>query len=180
VRCALGFVAHTGWAIAVAVGTGKAPFLLDRRRIELVSAGREVAFVYHAAQELGLTEAERKVAEVRREAEIRAREAIALQVATLRKGGHEPGQCAIVGSRKAVPTDLGTILQSHALVHAAEGGLYREALALGAKANGLEAMTITPDELDLGAALLRDLGRGAGPPWGRDQKLAALAAALRF
>lgn len=175
-RCALGFVAHTGWAIAVAVGTGKAPSLLDRRRFELVSGGFEVAGVYHAAQGLKLIEAERKVAEVRREAQTRACKAIAFQVATLRKGGHEPGRCAIVGSRKAVPTELGTILQSHALVHAAEGGLYREALALGAKANSLEAMTITPDELDLGAAVLRDLGRGAGPPWGRDQKLAALAA----
>jgi hypothetical protein len=163
----------------VAVGAAKTPRLLDRRRIELVSGGFHVSrFVYHAAQELPLAEADRKVREVRTEAEGRAREAIALQVSMLRSQGHEPDRCSIVGAKQAVPSDLATILRSHALVHAAEGGLYRAALAAGAKSTGLEVVARSPKELDLSASLLRELGNGAGAPWGRDQKLAALAAAL--
>ncbi|MGZ6126097.1 MAG: hypothetical protein ACXWLR_14105, partial [Myxococcales bacterium] len=179
-RCALGFVTHTGRAVAVAVGAGqRGPEILDRRRFEVISGGFEVGAVYHVCRALPLADAQRKVEGVRSEASKRAGEAVSLLVSQLRLKGHEPGACAIVGARKrAVPPDLATILRSHALIHAAEGDLYRAAVAAGVEANGMDAITVPAQDLDIRSGLLRDLGRGAGPPWARDQKLAALAALL--
>jgi hypothetical protein len=180
VRCALGFVTHTGRAVAAAVGVGESgPRLLERRSFAIISGGFEVGAVYHVSRGLPLAEAQRKVDAIRGEASRRAAEAIALLLSQLRAEGHEPAACGIVGAKKrALPPDLAAILRSHPLVHAAEGELYRAAVVAGVEANGLDAVTVPLPELDPGAALLRDLGRGAGPPWGRDQKLAALAAAL--
>ena len=169
-RCALGVLAHTGWAVSVAVAGSQ---LLDRRRLELVA---KMAGVYHAALELPLPQAARLVGDIRSEAEANARSAIAAQLAELAKVGHSAQRCVIVGARKAAPEELELILRSHALVHAAEGDLYRSALAAGARANGLEVTTIQVGKLDLASIALRRLGEGAGPPWGRDQTLAALAA----
>jgi len=180
VLVALGFVAHTGWAAAVAVGGSGAPRLIDRRRIELIEGGFEMAGVYHAAEGLPLSEARRRVDAIRARAGARAKEALAAWIESLQKLGGVPRRCAIVGPRKRPPADLETILRSHALIHAAEGELYRTALAAAAAVRGLEVTTIPARELDLSAKAVRDLGHGAGAPWGRDQKLAALAAALRL
>lgn len=178
-RCALGFDVHTGRAVAVAVGAGKGgPQLLDRRRFELISGGFEVGAVYHMSQGLPVAEAQRKVDGVRAEASRRAGEAIAALVSRLRLQGHEPAGCAIIDPTKRALPDLGTILKSHALIHAAEGSLYRAAVLAGAKASGLVPVTVPAPEVGSRAELLRELGRGAGPPWGKEQKLAALAAAL--
>lgn len=178
-RCALGFVPHTGRAVAVAVGAStEGPRLLDRRKLELISGGFEVGAVYHVSQGLPLAEAERKVEAVRTEASRRAREAIAALVSHLRLQGHEPSACAIVGSAKRPLPELATILRSHPLIHAAEGILYRAALVAGLEANGISPLAVPAERLASRDELIRKLGRGAGPPWARDQKLAALAAAL--
>ncbi len=177
---ALGFVAHTGWAAAVAVGGSGAPRLLDRRRIELIEGGFEVAGVYHAAEGLPLAEGRRRVDAIRARAGEHAKETLASWIESLRKLGGVPRRCAIIGPRKPPPADLETILRSHALIHAAEGELYRAALASAAEERGLTVTTIPARELDLSAQTVRDLGREAGAPWGLDQKLAALAAALRL
>lgn len=171
--CALGIVAHTGWAAAVAVGS-RGPRLLDRRRIEMVEKGS--AGVYHAVEGLPLDEAARQVDAIRARAGRRAEEALAAWIESLQKLGGAPQGCAIVGPRRPKPADLEAILRSHALVHAAEGELYRAALAAAAQARGLAVTRVPAQELDLSAALVRELGREAGAPWGRDQKLAALAA----
>lgn len=171
-RCAIGFVCHTGWAVAVAVGEG--PRLLDRRRIELIGGGER--FVYHASQELPLAIAERKVSAVRARSERAAIGAIAELVARLNEAGHTPRGCAVVGTPRPPQNELETILKSHALIHSAEGDLYRVAIAAGAAASSLTVTAVAARELDAGAAELQELGRGAGPPWGKDQKLAALAA----
>jgi hypothetical protein len=178
VLVALGFVAHTGWAVAVAVGGSGAPRLIDRRRIELIERGS--AGVFHAAKGLPLAEARRLVEAIRARAGERAKEALAAWIESLQGLGGVPRRCAIIGPRKPPPADVETILRSHALMHAAEGELYRAALAAAAEAGGLEVTTIPARELDLSAQAVRDLGHGAGAPWGRDQKLAALAAALRL
>src|SRR5580765_4920981 len=140
--CVLGFVAHTGWAAAVVVGTGARVEVLDRRRLELVPGGFERAGVYHAAEPLPLAAARRLVESVRKIAERNARESIAALLADLDAGGHRPGACAIVGAAPAPELDLETILASHARIHAAEGELYRRALAIGAAANALAVSTV--------------------------------------
>jgi hypothetical protein len=83
---------------------------------------------------------------------------------------------------------LAEVLASHALIHAAEGELFREVLIDGAHACGL-ALTTLPDKTALDAAAQRlripraqldaqlvALGKSVGPPWGQHQKEAAAAA----
>lgn len=80
-----------------------------------------------------------------------------------------------------VPDSLATILASHALMHAAEGQLYRDALLEAAAACGLpargvarrRAVALLTGELADAVALL---GTRAGHPWRKQHKLAAVAA----
>jgi hypothetical protein len=65
---------------------------------------------------------------------------------------------------------------------------HRDVMRDAAKACGLDARVLSPKDLDARAArvfattpaevasLLAAAGRGLGPPWGKDEKLAALAA----
>ena len=175
-NCAIGFVAHTGWAAAIAIGAGEQLCLLDRRRVELVAGGFEVAGVYHAAAELPLAKAKRLVADVRKSAERSARESVGAILSTLRESGGTPRACAIVGGAKELP-ELAAILESHALIHTAEGDLYRSVIARASEAHGLRVEMLHPRDLDADVGWVRALGRLAGPPWGKDQKLAAVAAA---
>jgi phosphoserine phosphatase len=89
-----------------------------------------------------------------------------------------------------LPSALETILASHALLHAAEGDLYREALAEAAASSGLAVAGFPPKELYSEAAaqfgvteavmreLLARTGKAIGSPWRADHKEAALAALL--
>jgi hypothetical protein len=89
-----------------------------------------------------------------------------------------------------LPESLEKILASHALLHAAEGDLYREALAEAAAACGLPVAGFPPKELYGDAAVqlgidegaVRDLiartGKAIGSPWRADHKEATLAAVL--
>ncbi len=174
-RCAIGFVAHTGWAAAVAMGAEPAT-LLDRRRVELIAGGFDVAGVYHAGQKIPLAAAERKLKAAREEAERNAKQVLSAMVLALHEAGHTTVGCAIVGAPKTLPADLAAILKSHALIHTAEGELYRAVLARAADASRLPARRVPTKELDSGSKMLVALGRDAGAPWGKDQKLAALAA----
>ncbi len=98
--------------------------------------------------------------------------------------------CAIVSGKNEKASDLEITLRSHAMIHAAEGRLFRNALADAAAELELkvyrfpenailemsaEAWHTTPDDVERQIAELR---RTMGPPWRRDEKLAALAALL--
>jgi hypothetical protein len=74
------------------------------------------------------------------------------------------------------------------LIHAAEGELFRLALADACEKSNLPVVGVKEKELHTRAAqglgltserihaYLKDLGRTAGPPWREDQKFATLAA----
>lgn len=191
-RAALGFRAHSGWAALVAMaGPPGAPSVVDRRRIELADPAipRPVQ-PYHAAQKLKLPEAEAYVQRFAREAEHLA--GVALREATerLTGAGFECAGCGIpLGSGRPVPT-VEAALASHPMLHTAEGELFRSALIKASENCGLQVLGIRERDLmargaeGLGISLdalplrLAELGRAAGPPWGQDQKLAALAAWL--
>jgi hypothetical protein len=91
-------------------------------------------------------------------------------------------------SATAIPESLDTILRSHALLHAAEGELYRQLLAAAATECGLEVRRFTWREMAGIAASelpraraeidghLSAMGNAVGPPWTSDQKDAARAA----
>jgi hypothetical protein len=95
----------------------------------------------------------------------------------------------LLASGRALPT-LEKILASHALIHTADGELFREALLHANSRCGLEELTIKEKEL-LGYAgqvlrakpneLMRrvtQLGHSLGAPWSQDEKFATLAAWL--
>ena len=85
---------------------------------------------------------------------------------------------------------LERILASHALLHAAEGVLYREAVQDACAAVGVATTFVAPKtvvveaEEALGwtahhaAAWLATTGKALGPPWTKDHKDATLAAAI--
>ena len=64
--------------------------------------------------------------------------------------------------------ELEQVLASHPRLHTAEGCLYRDVFRDACK---VPAQIVPPASLDASK-----LGKLAGPPWGKDQKLAALAA----
>ena len=82
------------------------------------------------------------------------------------------------------------ILAVHFRMHKAEGVLFREALVRASSACGLTCVEILEKQLDeraersLATSLatlhktLASLGKAVGPPWGKDQKDASLAALI--
>lgn len=180
-RAALGFRAHSGWAAMVAVaGTVDAPRVLERRRI--VIADPELPGSkqpYHAAVDLPFSKAEALVLKAIESSRLLAVHAIMTTIEALRSQGHEVAGCGLlVGSSRALP-GLERILASHALIHTAEGQMFRDVLSWAARECNL-SVTATPKK-ELPAASLQSigsLGKLIGPPWTLDQKGATLAALM--
>jgi hypothetical protein len=157
---ALGITPHTGWAACVVVGGSPArPEIVASARIHLL--GDEERFCYHAAARLTLEAAAGSIERLRRKALRNARRALAPFLA------EGIAACAIVANAGA-PGELQVTLAAHPRLHAAEGFLYRDVLREACPA---PVLVVPPRSLDAST-----VGRLAGPPWGRDQKLAALAA----
>jgi hypothetical protein len=180
----IGFREHSGWAAAVTV-SGR-PAVLDRRRMLLCDPGLPRQ-PYHAAVGLDLDRARDLVVDVERSAAATAGHELACLVGELNAAGHRIRGVAVAVGTAKVPEELATVLGSHALLHAAEGELYREALADAVEAAGLPVVRFVAREVlaDAAAALRRpiadmlaELGAGLGPPWAKDQKEAAAAALL--
>jgi hypothetical protein len=181
----VGLRVRTGFAIVVAIDNAATlPLVVDRRRVELVDP-RLPRQVYHAAVGLPLGEAERLVAEVVGSAEAAATAAVAGIVDEL---GSELRVAIGVRRSNARPKSLAAILRSHTALHAAEGELYRDALLGAAHAGRLDVHAVPEDDAAAVAAgvlgmaadqanrLVAELGRPFGPPWTKDQKIAALLA----
>jgi hypothetical protein len=173
-RTALGFRAHSGWAALVAVaGTIDAPQILERGRIIIGNTKQP----YHAAAELPFPQAEALVQNAIESSRALAAEAISAAIKALHAQGHEVAGCGVVlGSGKPLPA-LEKILASHALVHAAEGELFRDVLVWAAKQCRLPVTGVREKSLDARVlARVGSLGKLIGPPWTQDQKYATVAA----
>jgi hypothetical protein len=191
-RAAIGFRAHSGWAAVVAVaGAIDSPTVIERRRIELAMPGipRPVQ-PYHNARKMDLKEAEKYVRGFASEARHLAQLALKEVINHLKIAGYEMVGFGIpVGSGRPA-RGLEATLASHMLLHTAEGELFRVALISAGEWFHLPITAVRERDLlergktELGLSLkemqrrLTDLGRPFGPPWGQDQKLAALAAWL--
>ena len=188
----LGFRVHTGWATAVALtASGPAPQVVDRRRLALVEkTDHDSVFVYHAAAELDVVAADAYVATARNIAGSSAEREIGQLLSDLAAAGYTVCSAGLpLSAGRALPS-LGDILRSHTLLHAAEGELFRRALAAACATHGLRVTGVPPKELYQQAARvsglrldrmrrrITELGGGIGPPWGVDQKEAALAALI--
>jgi hypothetical protein len=191
-EAALGFRVHSGWAAMVAVTIEKgSPSVVAKRRPHLVETFT-YAFrqPYHTAEKMPIGEAGEFVAGMEKESQKLAYRAIQVMRAELQKQSIELTRCALLlASGRALPS-FENILASHALIHTADGELFREALSCAAKRSSVEIIKIKEKELlENGvrvlriqpAALLRRLtalGKPFGAPWSQDEKFAALAAWL--
>lgn len=166
----LGLCSRTGTAVAVVLdGTT----LVGRWTLDLTE-DRVPAQVFHVAH--GRPDSQdfidRAVATVAGVADVRIRELVA-------GIGGLVGAGVVIGDH-ATPDSVPKILASHALMHAAEGQLYGDALVDAAQAAGLRVVCLPRTEaqagLDRAAATVAALGRAAGTPWRKEHKLAAVAA----
>jgi hypothetical protein len=182
-HAAIGIRAHSGWgAVVVIAGSSTTIDVIDRRRIAITDpniAGANQP--YHFAQGQKLSDAEAYLADCAALSQRLASQGLGEVVDELRRREYVPMGCAIVlASGRPLPS-LSQILDSHPLIHTAEGEFFRQAFW---KACGLLEIPVTGiRERDLdGQIQLRDqiaaLGKSIGPPWTADQKIASLAAWL--
>jgi hypothetical protein len=157
---AIGICPHTGWAACVVVGGSlKQPEIAANGIVQLL--GDAERFCFHRAAEMKLAEAERWIASVRKKATAAAMRALAPLLAQGVRA------CAIVAKDDPMDT-LEYVLAAHPRIHTAEGRFYRDVLR---EACTVPVRIVAPKSLDASK-----VGKLAGPPWGRDQRLAALAA----
>jgi len=187
---ALGFRPHSGWTAAVAVGSvdGR-PVALERRRVDLSAPGVPVQ-PYHAAAGRSLDAASAVVRQAYEVALAGAMVGLDELLAALGSAGHGVVAVGLPVGSLAIPSELAAILGSHPLLHAAEGDLYRQAVAQSAEERGLRVVE-TParelgaragralglDEPGLRAALIQ-AGQLLGRPWRKDEKDATMLAWL--
>src|SRR5271156_3582112 len=189
---ALGFRAHSGWTALVAVSVSKgAPCVLARQRIHLVETFTyRFRQPYHTAKNMPLDEGRAFIAGVQSQARGFAYRAVCELQESLQAQGYRLTRCGLVlASGRPLPS-LPDILGSHALIHTADGELFREALLHACGRCGLLSATAKERELrDEAPQMLRlrpedltrrmaELGRSLGAPWSQDEKLATLIAWL--
>jgi hypothetical protein len=191
-QATLGFRVHSGWTALVAVSLQKnSPSVLARQRVHLVETFTyEFRQPYHTAGKMPLDKARDFVSRMQRESRRLAHHAILGLQSDLEAQGFVLKSCGLIlASGKPLPK-LEKILASHALIHTADGELFREAIVHASARSGLAMSTIKERELlDRAgqafrmktAALLQqvtELGRPLGSPWTQDEKFATIAAWL--
>jgi hypothetical protein len=114
----------------------------------------------------------------------------AMQDVLVELGGKDfavAGSCVLLSSGRPIG-NLATTLASHALIHTAEGEFFRNALKKACAFCGLPVIGVKERELlnkgmatlgistdDLEQQVVK-LGKSIGAPWGKDEKLCAMAA----
>jgi len=191
-RVAIGFKCHSGWAVAVAVGHEASGFhLVGRHRVELIEPADApwAKAPYHAAEDLDADAANALVLRAIRSARTAAERTIRDLCSALRNEGHEPAACAVLIAAPMPDWTTEEIRAVHVRMHNAEGAMFPDAIVKATTASKVPLVAIAAKALDERAmhvfgnasaanAVVATLGRSAGPPWGADQKSAALAAAI--
>jgi len=189
---AIGFRVHSGWAALVAVtGPFKTLNVIDRRHITLADPSiKGSVHPYHAAEPMQYVDAERLIQRCIDSSRTLAYLELRKALDDLHRKGYRATACGLLlASGRPLP-DLAATLASHALIHTAEGELFRDAVAYAAGRCEIPILKLKERELlDHAAARfgisaaalphrLTEIGRTLGTPWRQDEKYAALAAAL--
>jgi hypothetical protein len=157
---AIGITVHTGWAACVVVGGSlRKPEIFGNKLIELLDDPER--FCYHRAAEMKAELVQEWLTRVRAKALARARSELSPLLDQHVRFG------AIV-AKDGILADSETALATHMRIHSAEGFFYRDVFR---DACQIPCRVIPPASLDV-----TGVGKLATKPWGRDQKLAALAA----
>ncbi len=192
-KVAFGMKAHSGWAALVVLGTRSGELqVVDRYRMELVEED-EASWAkqpYHAAERLNAGDARDLIKlglETARRIAVRE---MRTAVKRLQEAGHEVTGCSVLVVEPMPAWTVEEILAVHFRMHKAEGVLFRDALVRAATTCGLRLLEVPEKQLDeyaereLATSLnslqktIVSLGRSVGPPWGKDQKEASLAAMI--
>jgi len=191
-RAAIGFRVHSGWAAMVAVSLEDGvPIVLQRRKLLLVGTfSYTFRQPYHTAEKMPLGDAAEFVRGVETESRELALSGLRALEKELDSADYKVRGCALLlASGRKLP-EFEKVLASHALIHTADGELFREAIRHCCARAKLPLTAIKEREL-LAAASKRlnkrpeflnrqvaALGKSIGPPWTQDEKLATLAAWL--
>ena len=189
----LGLKAHSGWAALVVLGVEESSLhVVDRRRLELVEPD-EAAWSkapYHAAEGRPPDAARDLVRRGVAAAQRIGRREMRTVLGRLEAAGHAAIACAVLVGEPMPAWSVDDILAVHFRMHRAEGALFQGVLAEGAGASGVRVVPVVAKHLAARAkavfgrrsdevlARIAALRKTAGPPWGKDQKDAALAAAI--
>jgi hypothetical protein len=170
-------------------GPAAAPSLLARSRVPLIDDhDPEAKQPYHAVEFLCIEEATGRLDGYMAVATSMAHETLRAQFEELKGRDFSLRSVGIVDSSSRKQVSLQSILASHALIHAADGDHFRNALHVAAEQCHLQVSRIPARELEAHAGkrlrlpldrmldTVNKLGREKGPPWGADQKKAALLA----
>jgi hypothetical protein len=191
-QAAIGFRVHSGWAAVVAVCLDRGlPVMLARQRVHLVETFTyEFRQPYHTAEKMLDRQACEFISRMQAEARRLAYRAVQELESRTQEQGVKLTRCGLLlASGRPLPV-LEKILASHALIHTADGELFREAILHASARWGLRDFRIREKELPdraenvlrlKSAALMRrvtELGRPFGAPWSQDEKFATLAAWL--
>jgi hypothetical protein len=167
------------------------PAIVERRNIQLVKTySYTFRQPYHTAVKMPLPDATRFIRDVKSDAKRLAVSALRALRKDVAEGEFKIATGALLlASGRPLP-GLEQILGSHALIHTADGELFREALRGACAGCNLslegirekELFAVASRKLGISPAVLRKrvttLGKSLGPPWSQDEKFAALAAWL--
>jgi len=187
---ALGFRAHSGWAAFVVLGaSARSVELLERGRVELVE-GATPRQAYHSAENLPFEQAEKLIADCMNRAKRLAQKQLADVLRRAESREHTVVAAGVLSASGRPLPDLAATLGSHALIHTAEGEMFRNVLSGACEKHNLPVIRVKERELNATAAAqlgisteeihsrLSEMGRLVGPPWRQDEKMAALIAWL--
>jgi hypothetical protein len=179
---------HRGWANLVSVALqGGSVVVVNRRRIELIHPGLPSQPHHHEAQDLALDEARELIRRVTESITESCLSALRAPFEELAERGYRPVSMAIRAAPET-PDDLGAVLENQTTSIAADAALYLRGLAAAAAALGVEVRPYLRRDLEASVsralgiesaevpAFLKSLGEGLGPPWSKEQRIAAAAA----
>lgn len=186
-RRAIGVRCHSGWAAYVVLGHSiTAPQIVERGRLELCDPSiKGSKQPFHEAEPMPFVAAEKYLSKCESATGTLAHNALR---ALVRGHGAPIACCVLTASGRALP-GLREILASHALIHAAEGEFYRDAIFRAAERISIPVFKVRERDLEAAAdrlpgsendrrARLAEFGKQVGSPWRQDEKLAAVGAWL--
>ena len=188
-RAALGVQMHSGWGVLVAISETPVE-ILDRRRI--VTADPKIPGAiqpYHYAAQLELPQQQKHLEHCASSSSSLAKIAIAELTRELATRHYRIVGAVLLASGRTLPA-LEKILAAHPLIHTAEGEFFRQAVIRTCEELQIPVTAIRTRDLDeqvKGAfgknasqlqSSIASMGSRIGPPWTKDHKTAALAAAL--
>jgi hypothetical protein len=189
---AIGVCVHSGWAAVVTISDAPgAEEVLDRRRVVIIdSKVAGAAQPYHYVAKKEIRAAEKHLTRYASESGRLAFESLSRLSTELRGQDFVLTSAAILLSSARPLPHLEKILASHPLIHTAEGEFFRQAFRAAIEKLKIPVIGIRARDLDdcavqaFGNAAsaiqkrIDGIGRSLGAPWTKDEKTAALAAAI--